>query len=65
MEVDLDLQVSEQEEKVLLDPEGSMYLDLYKEPAGGSEPVEVVSVPRAELPLASHFHWDRSVAKDG
>ena len=43
----------------------SMYLDLYKEPAGGSEPVEVVSAPRAELPLASHFHCDRSVAKDG
>ena len=30
----------------------------------GSGPVEVVSAPRAELPLAfdSHFHWDRSLA---
>ena len=37
---------------------------LYKEPAGGSGPVEVVSAPRAELPLAfdSHFHWDRSLS---
>ena len=31
----------------------------------GSGPVEVVSAPRAELPLAfdSHFHWDRSLAQ--